>query len=95
MFRFYYTFITIKSVENDEKTIDYKIQFKIHFRKQFFNFLITDTYTIIQLWTEYHALKIFQKILKSVALFKILTLTIYDFTKLIFPNQIKAFRFSS
>ena len=62
LLRFYYTFIILKSVENDEKTIDYKIQSKIHFTKQFLlNFLITDTYTIIQPWTQYHILKIFQK----------------------------------
>ena len=56
------TSIILKSVENDEKTIDYKIQSEIHFTKQcLFNFLITDAYTIIQPWTEYHVLKIFQK----------------------------------
>ena len=54
--------IILKSVENDEKTIDYKIQSEIHFTKQcLFKFLITDTYTIIQPWTEYHVLKIIQK----------------------------------
>ena len=31
--------------------------------------------------------KDFSKILKSAALFKIPTLTVYDFTKFIFPNQ--------
>ena len=61
-FRFSCTFIIMKSVETDEKTIDYKIQSERLFRKQFsFNFLITDTYTIIQPWTQYHILKIFQK----------------------------------
>ena len=56
------TSIILKSVENDEKTIDYKIQSEIGFAKQcLFNFLITDTYAIIQPWTEYHVLKIFQK----------------------------------
>ena len=39
--------------------------------------------------------KDFSKILKSVALFKIPTLVIYDFTKFIFPNQIKTFKISS
>ena len=52
----------MKSVETDEKAIDYKIQSERLFRKQFsFNFLITDTYTIMQPWTQYHILKIFQK----------------------------------
>ena len=39
--------------------------------------------------------KDFSNILKSAALLKILTLTIYDFTKFIFPNQIKAFKIPS
>ena len=85
------TSIILKSVENDEKTIDYKIQPEIHFTKQcLFNFLITDTITIIQ-----PCFKDFSKILKSAALFKILALTIYDFTIFIFPNQIKAFKIFS